>query len=140
MANNCRGENISNFNQIFMGIFIILGLLISYTPQLLKLGREKDSTGISSLFLLVGFIGTSSTLGNLFILQSHELACCATVSKPSHLRCPFSFAFRIHLESHKCLFSFLAFHLCPFLIVTLGFTSSSCTFLLPLGSQIEILS
>ncbi|KAJ3300872.1 hypothetical protein HDV03_001891 [Kappamyces sp. JEL0829] len=65
--------------KLSFGFIIILGLLLSYAPQLLKLWVEKDSTGISVIFLLVGFLGTASTLGNVVLLQSESIGCCLTV-------------------------------------------------------------
>jgi PQ loop repeat len=61
---------------LFLGFFIILGLLISYFPQFLLLLSRKSTAGLSKLFLLLGFLGTISSLLNVICLQLSSLLAC----------------------------------------------------------------
>ncbi|TPX47079.1 hypothetical protein SeLEV6574_g02849 [Synchytrium endobioticum] len=64
--------------KLYIGVFILLGLVVSYAPQLFKIYRIKSSEGLSSYFLGLGMIGTISTWLNTFMLQFAAMKCCQT--------------------------------------------------------------
>ncbi|KAJ1552060.1 hypothetical protein HK405_012842 [Cladochytrium tenue] len=64
-----------SFLKVALGLFITMGLLISYAPQIIK---SKSSLGISVWFLLLGSLGGGATIGNIAIMQSTAVMCCFT--------------------------------------------------------------
>lgn len=60
--------------------FLILGLLVSYYPQILRIHTSKSSIGISPQFLLLGFLGSICNLSNITILSIETLERCSQIS------------------------------------------------------------
>jgi uncharacterized protein with PQ loop repeat len=63
---------------ILLDSFIIFGMIISYTPQYIKILSLQNSFGFSPNFFLLGSIGVVSTLSNLVLLQFFVILNCFT--------------------------------------------------------------
>jgi len=59
-----------------VGIFIFVGILISYLPQYWKIISSGTSKGISHYFLFIGLIGSVSTFFNKFIFDTDIILEC----------------------------------------------------------------
>ena len=68
------------FIRLSIGIFIIAGLLVSYLPQFKLLLLKKSTQGLSKYFLLLGFLGTISSLENVILLQLKSIENCGRVT------------------------------------------------------------
>lgn len=69
---------INESYKLWLGLFICFGIGISYYPQISSISRSRSSRGISLVFLVLGFIGTTSTVVNVSMLQRQALRCCIT--------------------------------------------------------------
>ena len=67
---------ISGNLHLIFSLVVLLGILAGYFPQIHKLVSNKSVDGLSSLFLILGAIGTNSLLLNSVILQWTQLECC----------------------------------------------------------------
>ncbi|EGG02075.1 uncharacterized protein MELLADRAFT_91675 [Melampsora larici-populina 98AG31] len=65
---------------MYLSIFILIGLLISYIPQHYRIISSKSSHGISPWFLLLGSISSASSLVNVVTLQWGVVRCCRFIS------------------------------------------------------------
>lgn len=65
---------------MYLSIFILIGLLISYLPQHYRIISSKSSHGISPWFLLLGSISSASSLINVVTLQWGVVRCCRFIS------------------------------------------------------------
>ncbi|KAH9818601.1 hypothetical protein DFH28DRAFT_958494 [Melampsora americana] len=65
---------------MYLSIFILIGLLISYLPQHYRIISSKSSHGISHWFLLLGSISSASSLVNVVTLQWGVVRCCRFIS------------------------------------------------------------
>jgi len=71
----CNHEKNDPIN-VFIAVFIALGILVSYLPQHYKIISTKTSEGISAWFLLLGAISMSCSYFNVLILQFVQFGCC----------------------------------------------------------------
>lgn len=64
-----------------LSILILIGILISYLPQHLRIISLKSSFGISPYFVLLGTTSTSSSLANILVLPRsiQDASCCREV-------------------------------------------------------------
>jgi len=70
----CVKEELKLFDVEF-GIFIILGLVVGYLPQIIKLFRKKNSYGISPLNRLICIVSQTFLVSNVFLLQRNVIRC-----------------------------------------------------------------
>jgi hypothetical protein len=68
-----------NWVNFSIGIFICLGMFVSYLPQHHKIISTGTSEGFSPLFLLLGSLGAWSNVVNIVILQWDVMRCCSVV-------------------------------------------------------------
>ncbi|KAJ0424143.1 hypothetical protein BJY00DRAFT_309521 [Aspergillus carlsbadensis] len=68
-----------------LSILIVLGILFSYLPQLIRIIRLKSSFGISPYFVLLGATSGTFALANVVSQQQslQDVACCKDVSELS---------------------------------------------------------
>ena len=64
---------------IILTLSIILGIILSYLPQHLRIVKLGSSEGISPWYLLMGGVASVSNLTNVAILQAPYLSCCTFV-------------------------------------------------------------
>ncbi|MBW0509207.1 hypothetical protein O181_048922 [Austropuccinia psidii MF-1] len=77
-SSSCRFSH--NPTNLYLSLFIIIGLLISYLPQHIRIISSRSSQGISPWFLLLGSTSTTSSLVNLLTLQWGVIKCCNQLS------------------------------------------------------------
>ncbi|EIW68107.1 hypothetical protein M231_07481 [Tremella mesenterica] len=65
---------------VILAVLILVGTVISYLPQHLRIIRSGTSEGFSPWFLLLGSTAGTSTLFNVLILQWPLFRCCRVVS------------------------------------------------------------
>jgi hypothetical protein len=53
--------------RVGLALFIMGGIVVSYLPQFVNIATSRSVEGISTLFLLLGYIGASSTLTTVII-------------------------------------------------------------------------
>ncbi|KAE8219380.1 hypothetical protein CF319_g6920 [Tilletia indica] len=63
-----------------LSIFLCIGLIVSYLPQVVRIIHKKSSLGFSPWFLLLGATSSSSSFLNLVALQWGLVRCCNVVS------------------------------------------------------------
>ncbi|KAI8905818.1 hypothetical protein EDD86DRAFT_210883, partial [Gorgonomyces haynaldii] len=64
--------------KVSLGVFICLGLVAAWAPQISAVLKSKSSQGISIWYLLLGYMGSLATIANVILLQSDAVACCFT--------------------------------------------------------------
>ncbi len=68
-----------NRTHAVLAVFLILGTLVAYSPQLLKIYRSRSSDGFSPWYLMLGALSCTSGFLNIIILQSPIMRCCTAV-------------------------------------------------------------
>ncbi|KAK0556939.1 hypothetical protein OC846_000783 [Tilletia horrida] len=63
-----------------LSIFLCIGLVVSYLPQIIRIIHKKSSLGFSPWFLLLGATSSSSSFLNLVALQWGLVRCCRHIS------------------------------------------------------------
>ncbi|KAJ1967418.1 hypothetical protein IWQ62_001870 [Dispira parvispora] len=59
-----------------LGVFLCIGTLFSYLPQVIKIIHRRSSEGFSPYFVLLGSVGAFSNVNNIILLQLHGIMCC----------------------------------------------------------------
>lgn len=61
---------------------IIVGILVSYFPQHLRIFARRSSAGLSPYFVLLGATSSTCALGNILVLplSRTDIECCHHVS------------------------------------------------------------
>ncbi|KNE67862.1 hypothetical protein AMAG_19718 [Allomyces macrogynus ATCC 38327] len=59
-----------------ISLFLLVGIVLSYVPQQLKIVELRSSEGLSPYFLLLGSVSCISTVANVALLQHDVLKCC----------------------------------------------------------------
>ncbi|GAA5896188.1 hypothetical protein JCM5296_007257 [Sporobolomyces johnsonii] len=77
---SCREAFHHNRTGEILSLCIVVGLVLSYLPQHLRIIRHRNSEGFSPLFLLLGATSSASSLGNIVTLQWGQVACCQYLS------------------------------------------------------------
>ena len=72
-----------NIATVSLALFIVVGILVSYLPQHLRIISRRSSEGLSPYFVLLGTTsGTFALLNILTLPRSQEdIACCGEVSR-----------------------------------------------------------
>ncbi|ORX83709.1 hypothetical protein BCR32DRAFT_291824 [Anaeromyces robustus] len=70
----CEKEELKLFD-VELGSLIVVGMIITYTPQIAKLLRTKNSYGISPLNRLICIVSQSFLIFNVFLLQRKIVKC-----------------------------------------------------------------
>ncbi|KAM0753335.1 hypothetical protein T439DRAFT_339057 [Meredithblackwellia eburnea MCA 4105] len=78
---NCRKSFQHDRTAEILSILIIIGLVISYLPQHLRIIVNKTSDGFSPFFLLLGATSSASSLFNILSLQWGQVQCCAYLTR-----------------------------------------------------------
>eukprot|EP00127_Corallochytrium_limacisporum_P000357 Clim_evm52s11 gene=Clim_evmTU52s11 len=65
-----------------IGFALVLAILLSYTPQHLKIILHRSADGISPWFLLCGSFSSLAILCNGLALQIHVIGCCISTWTP----------------------------------------------------------
>jgi hypothetical protein len=74
---NCSTTH--NVSAFALGLFICLGMFVSYLPQHYKIIKSGTSEGFNPWFLLLGCLGAWSNVVNIVLLQWDVIGCCSTV-------------------------------------------------------------
>ena len=71
------GRRVSLADVLF-GSLIVIGLLISYLPQHVRIIQRGTSEGISPYFVLLGTTSATSAFANILLLPKsrQDVACC----------------------------------------------------------------
>ncbi|GAA6037047.1 hypothetical protein JCM8097_005524 [Rhodosporidiobolus ruineniae] len=72
----CKAAFEHDQTTLVLSTCIVVGLVLSYLPQHLRIIRSKNSEGFSPLFLLLGATSSASSLANIVTLQFGQIACC----------------------------------------------------------------
>lgn len=67
---------------LLLSRFIILGILVSYLPQHIRIISRRSSEGISPYFVLLGTTSGTCAFANILTLPAsqRDLACCKELS------------------------------------------------------------
>ena len=65
-----------------LSIFIVVGILLSYIPQHLRIISRRSSEGLSPYFVLLGITSSTFAIFNILTLprSQQDIACCKEVS------------------------------------------------------------
>ncbi|PWN52363.1 hypothetical protein IE53DRAFT_385193 [Violaceomyces palustris] len=66
---------------MYLSLFLCVGLIISYLPQLFRIIYNKSSQGFSPWFLLLGATSSASSFLNVLALQWGVVRCCTEISR-----------------------------------------------------------
>ncbi|GAA5821830.1 hypothetical protein JCM10212_003144 [Sporobolomyces blumeae] len=72
----CKAAFVHNRTGEILSLCIVVGLIVSYLPQHVRIIRHRNSDGFSPLFLFLGATSSASSLGNIITLQWGQVACC----------------------------------------------------------------
>lgn len=63
---------------VFLASFILLGILVSYIPQHIKIIKRRSSEGLSPWFVLLGSLSSIAAIGSVLVLPRSraDMACC----------------------------------------------------------------
>lgn len=79
-----RCTHLANPNPytVSLAAFILLGILVSYLPQHLKIISRRSSEGLSPWWVLLGGLSSIAAIGNILVLPKSrsDIACCKVVS------------------------------------------------------------
>ncbi|KAJ5188504.1 hypothetical protein N7491_004828 [Penicillium cf. griseofulvum] len=78
----CRELASPGIFQTVLSILIILGILLSYLPQHIRIISRRSSFGISPYFILLGVTSGTSSFANILVFPStaQDVACCQEIS------------------------------------------------------------
>ncbi|KAF9252195.1 hypothetical protein DTO006G1_2942 [Penicillium roqueforti] len=78
----CRELASPGIFQTALSIQIILGILLSYLPQHIRIIARRSSFGISPYFILLGVTSGTSAFANILVFPStaQDVACCRDIS------------------------------------------------------------
>lgn len=78
MKNRCDELREPGFIQIVVSILILVGLLISYLPQMIRIISRGTSEGISPYFILLGTTSATCGFANILLLKEsrQDIGCC----------------------------------------------------------------
>lgn len=67
---------------VSLAAFILVGILVSYLPQHLKIISRRSSEGLSPWWVLLGGLSSIAAIGNILVLprSRSDMACCKQVS------------------------------------------------------------
>ncbi|KAF1814137.1 PQ loop repeat protein [Eremomyces bilateralis CBS 781.70] len=70
--------NIPNF---ILSVTVLVGILISYLPQHVRIVSRRSSEGLSPYFVMLGTISASCALGNILVLPASQnaVSCCSAI-------------------------------------------------------------
>ncbi|RAK99746.1 PQ-loop repeat-containing protein [Aspergillus ibericus CBS 121593] len=78
----CEHLASPEYKNFILSILIVFGILLSYTPQHVRIITMKSSFGISPYFVLLGTTSGSSALANVISQEQslQDMACCRVVN------------------------------------------------------------
>ena len=82
MDTSCNHLHSPNPYTVGLASFILLGILVSYIPQHLKIILRRSSDGLSPYWVLLGGLSSIAAIGNILVLpvSRRDIACCKVVS------------------------------------------------------------
>ncbi|KAK3709487.1 hypothetical protein LTR37_010860 [Vermiconidia calcicola] len=80
--NFCSHLKNPNPYTVFLAAFILVGILVSYLPQHIKIITRRSSEGLSPWWVLLGGLSSIAAIGNILVLpQSRaDIGCCKVVN------------------------------------------------------------
>ncbi|KAJ4301563.1 hypothetical protein N0V90_003656 [Kalmusia sp. IMI 367209] len=80
-SERCRelaDPDIANFS---VSVFILVGILVSYLPQHVKIIMRRSSRGLSPMFVLLGTVSGTASIANILTLpeSTRDMACCSEI-------------------------------------------------------------
>ncbi|KAK3716170.1 hypothetical protein LTR37_006615 [Vermiconidia calcicola] len=80
--NSCAHLKNPNPYTVFLAAFILVGILVSYLPQHIKIITRRSSEGLSPWWVLLGGLSSIAAIGNILVLpQSRaDIGCCKVVN------------------------------------------------------------
>jgi hypothetical protein len=66
---------------VTLASFILVGILISYLPQHIKIITHRSSEGLSPWWVLLGGLSSVAAIGNILVLPAsrRDIACCKEI-------------------------------------------------------------
>lgn len=67
---------------VALAAFILVGMLVSYLPQHIKIIQRRSSEGLSPWWVLLGGISSIAGIGNILVLPKsrEDMKCCKEIS------------------------------------------------------------
>ena len=65
--------------------FLVVGIIVSYIPQHIKIVKNGKSAGLSPWWVLLGTVSSIAAITNIVVLPTsqHDMACCREISGPA---------------------------------------------------------
>ena len=79
----CSRLESPNIPAFILAVVIVVGILISYLPQHLRIILRRSSEGLSPYFVLLGTTGSTFALANILTLprSQADIECCYYISR-----------------------------------------------------------
>ncbi|EME41112.1 hypothetical protein DOTSEDRAFT_47302 [Dothistroma septosporum NZE10] len=81
-SDHCKALENPNWFATTVAAGLVIGILISYIPQMLKIKRNKSSAGLSPYWILLGGLSSICAAGNIIALPASraDIACCREIN------------------------------------------------------------
>ncbi|KAI8597070.1 hypothetical protein EDD21DRAFT_311321 [Dissophora ornata] len=73
----CSPRN--NNYKLTLSVLVLIGIIVSYLPQVFRIIHKKSSDGFSPWFLLIGCLSTCWSFFNILIMEWRGISCCTVV-------------------------------------------------------------
>ena len=82
-SEHCKELSNPNIPNFSLALFIVVGILVSYLPQHLRIILRKSSEGLSPYFVLLGSTSSTFAIFNILTLPRsvEDVACCKEISR-----------------------------------------------------------
>jgi hypothetical protein len=82
LSEECKHLVNPNPYTVSLATFILVGILISYLPQHIKIIARRSSEGLSPWWVLLGGLSSVAAIGNILVLPAsrRDVACCKEVT------------------------------------------------------------
>ncbi|KYG50579.1 hypothetical protein M433DRAFT_281782 [Acidomyces richmondensis BFW] len=82
LSKHCRALEQPDPLTVYLAVFILVGVLVSYLPQHIKIIQYGTSEGLSPWWVLLGGLSSIAAIGNILTLPASraDMACCKEIS------------------------------------------------------------
>lgn len=82
VSRSCEHLASPNPYTVFLAAFILVGILVSYLPQHIKIISRRSSEGLSPWWVLLGGLSGMAAIANILVLPASraDMRCCKEVS------------------------------------------------------------
>lgn len=81
-SDKCKHLVNPNGYTVALAVFIVVGMIVSYLPQHIKIISRRSSDGLSPWWVLLGGLSSVAAIANILVLPAsrRDVACCSEVT------------------------------------------------------------